>query len=666
MNKKQNIRIIYLLLLLIVSWAQPVNAMPVFTDIKGHWAQEAVLESASCDLIKGYADKSFKPEQALTELEALVLFMKTQGYALDKVTTAKKNINVKRNPNIPVVPWGQNYIDTAFANQLLPPAWISGFSYNKPATREQVAFLLGRLLNLPSGEEFSAGEQAEFVDLTGLSAETQGYIYSLNQNGIMSGFSNGKFHPQQPLKRSEAAVLLVKLMQGNWVKTSASLDSRQLEGWVKKLSMTGKKPELELASLQGVQTLKLDPGLKCFRDGKECFYQEAVNCQVRLYLDQKKQVTVISLLEKIKTPDSQVSFIGTVKSVALGEDSRLVVYDLNGKLRNLALAREAGMESLKSQSKGFQNLKSGSFVKVYTSNDEVVRVTELKTLSISGTVMNLSDRTLYLEDKATKVGKPSWINYWDRARIIDKNGILMSSIKRGDKVKITYLDPISQEIDDEIPLEITVSPTTDLKQVKGEIQKISKNEITIKKNKEYRVDDKVVVLQEINGAEITLDSLQALDKIAMYVDGAGVVMKVILILKEVKGEVESVTSNSIFIKTNKEYKVDASAKIFNWLNGSESTLSNLKAGEKIVMYTNGAGVVKQVIRDLDKVKGEVESVSSSRIIIKPNKEYKLDSNVKVFNETNGSEITLNSLKAKDKIELYVDSSGVVMKVILLS
>ena len=124
-----------------------------------------------------------------------------------------------------------------------------------------------------------------------------------------------------------------------------------------------------------------------------------MNSQVRLYLNKKKQVAVISLLDKIPSGGSDDYIVGTVKSVVLGEESLLVLCDLDSKDRRLSLAQEATLESLKTQTKGFQALKTGSFVKAYLSNDKVVRVSELATQNTSGTVMKLSARTLNLEDK---------------------------------------------------------------------------------------------------------------------------------------------------------------------------------------------------------------------------------------------------------------------------
>lgn len=511
------------------AWVRPLQAITRFSDIKGHWAEEAVLTSYCCDLIKGYPDNSYKPEQPLSQLEALVLFMKTQGYELDKTKPAKNKSSV-RNPAVPIVPWGQNYLDTAVEKQLLSREWTYNFVYDAPASRVQVALLLGSLLNLPNDAATLPGE-GFFSDLDGISPQARAYIVGLNYAEIMNGFPDNTFRPHQSIKRAEAAALLNKLNQGGWVKYAKGRDERQMEGWVSQLTLVGKKAELELTSLQGVQKLKLDPELVCFRAGRECFHQEAVNSQVRLYLNNKKQVGIISILEKIKTPPADEYITGTVKSVVLGEDSLLILSDLDCRDRRLPLARQARLESLKAQNKGFTALKPDTFVKVYLADDMVVRVSELKTESIAGMVEKISARTLYLEDKgSSKKDKPTWFNYWDRARIVDKNGQRMGTVLRGDKVKVTYLDPIPDGIDDEIPLEIKITSRSELKKVKGQVERIinqpGNKAVILKKNKSYPADNNVTVTDAVAGTTISFTDLNPGQEIEMYVDGAGVVMRI--------------------------------------------------------------------------------------------------------------------------------------------
>ncbi|WP_172844387.1 cadherin-like beta sandwich domain-containing protein [Tumebacillus algifaecis] len=51
-----------------------------FHDINGHWAKDAILLAANAGLISGYADGSYRPAQALTRAEAVVIFNKVLGW----------------------------------------------------------------------------------------------------------------------------------------------------------------------------------------------------------------------------------------------------------------------------------------------------------------------------------------------------------------------------------------------------------------------------------------------------------------------------------------------------------------------------------------------------------------------------------------------------------
>ena len=185
----------------------------------------------------------------------------------------------------------------------------------------------------------------------------------------------------------------------------------------------------------------------------------------------------------------------------------------------------------KARVRDFTKLKPGTFVDVQMAEEKVQKVTVLDTKTITGTIHSLIGRRLNLVSKGSggKSDKPEWFNHWDRARMVDKDGRSIGGVVRGDAIKVTYLDPFPGEIDDEIPLEIMLNSRPALKKVKAEVEGVSFRDnrriITVKKNKEYEVDEAVTVYSS-NGTAIQFTSLDTDDKIKMEVDGAGVVMKI--------------------------------------------------------------------------------------------------------------------------------------------
>jgi len=142
--------------------------------------------------------------------------------------------------------------------------------------------------------------------------------------------------------------------------------------------------------------------------------------------------------------------------------------------------------------------------------------------------MSISDNTMKLDEKAAKNGQTNRFKNWDEARITDKDGKGISRIVRGDKVEVTFYDPDAERSGDEIPLVIVMSTRPELKTVAGTVEDISSSEITIEKEKEYDLDDRVKVYEgEDGGDRIQIKDLEAGDKVDLYVDGAGVVMKIV-------------------------------------------------------------------------------------------------------------------------------------------
>lgn len=525
MNLYRKPYILWLLILLTTSllYFVPTASAASFEDLQGHWSSEAVYHAAVLDLVSGYPDGKFRPEQSLSQMESLVLFMRAAGYDLDKRSKSDKKVPLV-NVKIPQVSWGQNYLNQAVQDNLIAEHWLASFDGESPVSRAQTADLLYRLLQLPPGE--ISDELPLFSDLNQAADELRPAILAVAQAGIITGYPNGTFHPGKSLKRGEAASILDRLMQDHWLKITAA---REIEGWVERIDFNRTPPEIELQSLQGSKKYKLSPEVKCFKNGQNCPYQQTLLWRVKLYLDSKKQVGCISLLEK-KSLGQENKITGTVRSVALGNDSFLTLVDLDGRERILPLNWGAELSSgTKSKTKGFQALKANTFIDVFLVNEEVSRVTVLDTKSLSGSVHSVTGKRLDLDGKGSSK-KPLWFNYWDRARIIDKDG-RNNHVIRGDKVKITYLDPDPDGIDDEIPLEIIITNRPELKKVSGEVEKTGDSyegrQVVLKKNKSYILDGTAAICRE-DGSTIDFNIIKPGDKVEVMLDGAGLIMKLTL------------------------------------------------------------------------------------------------------------------------------------------
>jgi len=507
-----------------------------FTDLNGHWSASCAYESKTLDLLSGYPDGSFKPEQYLTRLEALVLFMRAAGYNPDTKSKSKnEKTSLPANTVIPNVPWGQVYLEKAYADKILTQTELAGYLYNAPASRAEISVLLGRLFMLSLPASGAAVTGSSFNDLGQVSPDVLPYVYAVTNAGIMAGYGDSTFRPDNSLKRSEAAALLAQLVEKQWIK---SVSSRVLEGWIKKHTEAKSKETIELVAPQGVKNIALSPDCICFKEGSTCPIEQALYWKVRVYTNSKNVAACIILLEKRTDEPNEQTIRGTIKSVAVGQESYILINDLDAREQKIPVYWGINIESsAKTSDKGLAALKAGTFVELHLANQKVTRLVVLNVKSTSGLVEKIDNRYLYLKSSGSSKSKntvPTQFMNYSRARTVDKDG-KSTSVIRGDSVKISYLEVPADSVAGEIPLEIVVTNRPALKKVSGKVQSVSGSSmITLEKNKIFSIDPSASVYKKVNKAEpvsALFSDIKAADQVQLDVDGAGVAMKVTLIIK---------------------------------------------------------------------------------------------------------------------------------------
>ncbi|RKO66953.1 hypothetical protein [Desulfofundulus salinus] len=114
---------------------------------------------------------------------------------------------------------------------------------------------------------------------------------------------------------------------------------------------------------------------------------------------------------------------------------------------------------------------------------------------------------------------------------MDKEDRRAGGVMRGDRVEITYLDPVPGEIQDERVLQIKITSRPGLKKQTGKLQAIKTTggtyRIVLEKDKEYDVGPAVRVTDP-SGNKIAFSDLDRYIKsqVELWLDGAGVVMEV--------------------------------------------------------------------------------------------------------------------------------------------
>ncbi|WP_084777972.1 immunoglobulin-like domain-containing protein [Saccharibacillus sacchari] len=183
-----------------------------FADLSGHWAANLIREAVSSGIVKGYADGTFRPAEAVTRAEFTAMLVRTllpTGSAADAALPEADNDD---RPELTafadraaIRAWSRESAAQAYAL-----GWIQGdtdgnFRPDEPITRAEMAVMLVRALNLKG----SAEAAPIFRDSADIPAWAEEATAALAEAGLLQGRPDGRFAPNAPSTRAEAVQVLM-------------------------------------------------------------------------------------------------------------------------------------------------------------------------------------------------------------------------------------------------------------------------------------------------------------------------------------------------------------------------------------------------------------------------------------------------------------------------
>ena len=164
-----------------------VKSVPKFKDVNSStWCYKYVVEMSDADVIDGYADGSFRPDNTVTYGQALKLIMLAAGYSVQEPTGSH---------------WASGYLTKAKNDKL-----ISGsVNLDAPITRLAVAQIAAKAMKLSTSDLSSVKPFTDTSDI---------YVQALSAAGIVQGyFSNGTstFKPGNTLTRGQLSAIVWRM-----------------------------------------------------------------------------------------------------------------------------------------------------------------------------------------------------------------------------------------------------------------------------------------------------------------------------------------------------------------------------------------------------------------------------------------------------------------------
>lgn len=210
LSKKKTLELLVyaLIVALVLGGSLPVNPVlasdPVATtqassDLAGHWAEKQISNWNAQGIIKGYEDRSFKPDKEITRAEFVTLINKTFGFA-KKSAISFSDVNFGD--------WYYDEISKAKAAGYLSGYGDGTIKPNNRITRQEVALIFYQLLKLQDTGTMLVLNQ--FTDEDSIPAWSRSAVATLVSGKYMSGYPDGSYQPTRPTTRAEAAALLSK------------------------------------------------------------------------------------------------------------------------------------------------------------------------------------------------------------------------------------------------------------------------------------------------------------------------------------------------------------------------------------------------------------------------------------------------------------------------
>ncbi len=190
----------------VLALCMALSLLPVLSRSADAAFSDAAMDKLNnWGVLNGYPDGSLRPERNLTRAEFVAMVNRAYGYK-----------DVGQTPFIDVAPSAWYHDDVGAAYKA---GYFNGYSPrmaypDSELTREQAVVMLARNMRLDP----VAGEVTEFSDGRSCADWSRGYIRAAQQAGMIGGYSDGSFKPQNDITRGEMAVMLQRAL-GTLVNT---------------------------------------------------------------------------------------------------------------------------------------------------------------------------------------------------------------------------------------------------------------------------------------------------------------------------------------------------------------------------------------------------------------------------------------------------------------
>lgn len=233
-------------------WAGSADAEERFTDLQhSKWAEDGIEYMAERGTVAGYGNGIFKPQGLVTRAQA-VTFMVRELYPQQ---LEKPGEGTTTYSDVPTTHPFYREIALASKNGLASGFPGGSFRPDAPLSRAETAAFLTRAYSLIEGKQ-----PANWSDTKQHWAEAP--ILILSSNGLVGGYSDGTYRPNQTVTRAEYAVFMSRVIRFEREVAIRTQDWDKLISYMTVSEQVGQMLIPDIRQWNGKVTTTVNEGLK--------------------------------------------------------------------------------------------------------------------------------------------------------------------------------------------------------------------------------------------------------------------------------------------------------------------------------------------------------------------------------------------------------------------
>lgn len=182
----------------------------------GDWYYDDVKELSARGIVKGYEDKSFKPNNQITRAEFLIMVLRASGNDnFDNNSGFLDEYPQSNFKDVKTSDWFHKAVEEGTSNGLIKGYSDNSFHPNSPITRAEATALLNKMIKFKYGEDISLPVRAFSDPFSDVKPSDWYYedVQRIYGYSIIDGDSNGtSFSPNRYLNRAEASKIINKTL----------------------------------------------------------------------------------------------------------------------------------------------------------------------------------------------------------------------------------------------------------------------------------------------------------------------------------------------------------------------------------------------------------------------------------------------------------------------